>query len=290
MLNRKRFLYLHLTECIRILFVCIATFTALAGCVTNYPKAVMEPPWVPAEPAGGEGEAEGRPDPDTQVPVYFSSSDLPLIDGNFSEWGGLDGPLTRLAVYGGRHVPEDAEAFFVLRTDGVNLYIYCRASDDITHENFLPGSMAWRGDTPELFFGTALGKHKKYQTGDNQIRLVPRSKENMENVDIVVNQRTVDGYMVSGQEGAVFGAAAVYSETGYQIEAAIPLSLLSIDALAPGRKVRLDFQINDADETERDRMIHWMSDKDTPWFDPSVWGDGIVVELPDTRKEVPDVL
>ena len=260
------------------------------ACVTNYPKETMDPPWIPELTASSEESESVRPAADAEVPVYFSGSDLPVIDGNFDEWGGLDGALTRLAVYGGRHIPEDAEAFFVLRTDGINLYIYSRVTDDITHENFLPGSMAWRGDTLEIFFGIALAKHKKYQSGDNQIRLVPRSKENIDEVDIVINQRTMDGYMVSGQEGAVFGAAAVYSETGYQIEAAIPLSLMTIDGLAPGRKVRLDFQINDADETERDRMIHWMSDKDTPWFDPSVWGNGIVAELPDIRKEIPDVL
>ncbi|MDF1569173.1 MAG: sugar-binding protein [Spirochaetaceae bacterium] len=231
-----------------------------------------------------------RPAEDAVVPVFFSTADRPEFDGDFSEWAGLDGPLTRLAVYGGSHVPEDAEAFFVLRTDGVNLFVYCRVTDDIAHENFLPGSMAWRSDTPEIFFGTTTSKHRKYTAGDNQIRLVPRSKDDIMAVDIVINQRTVDAYMVDGQEGTIFQAAAVYFDGGYEIEASIPLSLMMIDELKVGQKVRCDFQVNDADETERDRMVHWMSDKDTPWFDPSVWGNGAVAELPEIRKETPDVL
>ena len=290
MRNRGGNITFRYVKCIRIHFVLAAFLTVLSGCVTSYPKHVMDPPWIPAESAAEDGGVGMRPDPDTQVPVYFSKTDVPVIDGTFDEWSGLDGPLTRLVVYGGGHVPEDAEAFFVVRTDGINLFIYSRVSDDLPHENFLPGSMAWRADTPEIFFGTATAKHRKYQKGDNQIRLVPRSKEDMMEVDIVINQRTVGAYMTSGQEGAIFAAAAKYSDSGYEIEAAIPLSLMMIDELKPGRKVRCDFQINDADETERDRMVHWMSEKDTPWFDPSVWGNGIVVELPETRKEVPNFL
>lgn len=262
----------------------------LNGCVTNYPKEVMEAPWVPQNQDSAAGESYDRPDENTQVPVFFSDTDRPVIDGDFSEWAGLDGPLTRIAVYGGQHIPEDAEAFFVNRTDGVNYYAYIRITDDLAHENFLPGSMAWRGDTPEIFFGVNTTKHKKYQRGDNQIRLVPRSKESPFEVDIVINQRTVGAYMVEGQEGALLSAAAVYFDGGYEIEASIPLSLMSIDGLKTGQKIRCDFQINDADETERDRMILWMNEKDTGWFDPSAWGKGAVVELPATRKEVPDVL
>ena len=76
----------------------------------------------------------------------------------------------------------------------------------------------------------------------------------------------------------------------YEIEASLPLSLLEIDGLKPGQEVRCDFQINDADETERDRMVHWMSTGDTPYFDPSVWGKGKVVLLPAERKETANEL
>ncbi|MCG8451726.1 MAG: CBM9 family sugar-binding protein [Spirochaetales bacterium] len=250
----------------------------------------MDPPWIPEESSLPDDFELFKPDESTIIPVYSSQENIPIIDGNFSEWLGLDGALTRLAVYGGNHQPDDAEGFFVLRTDGTNLFVYIRVTDDLTHENYLPGSMAWRSDTPEFFFGSNTTKHKKYQRGDNQVRLVPRSKTNSTDVDIVINQRTVGAYMVQGEDGAIFGASAVYFDGGYEIEASIPLSLMMIESLSLNQKVRCDFQVNDADETERDRMVHWMSEKDTPWFDPSVWGNGQVVALPSERKEAGNAL
>jgi hypothetical protein len=272
-------------HCIRIQFalllsVIILQFTA---CTSLYPYRRMDPPWVPAPSASANTDFP-IPDENSIVPVYFSETDLPSIDGDFSEWLGLDGPVTHLAVYGGSHDPEDAEAFFVLRTDGKHLFIYARVSDDMPHENFLPGSMAWRGDTVEVFFGDNTLPHDTYLKGDNQIRLVGRSLTEPE-TDIVVNQRTVGSHLVDRSKGEIFAAHTTYYEKGYEMEVAIPLKLLGIDGLRPGQRVRCDFQVNDADMTERDRLIHWFSPKDTGYFDPSTWGNGRVVELPEERKE-----
>ena len=73
-------------------------------------------------------------------------------------------------------------------------------------------------------------------------------------------------------------AAVVFSDTGYEIEASIPLALLQIDGLEPGQKVKCEFIINDADEQERDRSVHWMSPTDDAYKDASVWGKGLVTE------------
>jgi hypothetical protein len=285
----KKIVYVYkvFKECIRLHFVMgtIGIIFLFTGCVSNYPKVVMDPPWVPETEVSG-GEEIVQPDLNIPVPVYFNAEDRPVIDGTFDEWQGLDGPVTRMAVLGGSHNPEDGEAFFVLRTDGINLFVYARATDDVIHENNLPGSLAWRGDTVEFFFGSLTTKHQSYAMGDNQIRLVPRSKTDTFNVDVVVNQKTINVPTMSGEgSGPYFKAAAHFEENSYEIEASIPLDIIMIDGLKVGQKVRCDFQINDADETERDRMIHWMSTGDTPWNDPSVWGNGLVVELPVERKE-----
>ena len=80
-------------------------------------------------------------------------------------------------------------------------------------------------------------------------------------------------------------AAIVYGDAGYRIEAAIPVSLLNAKPLKNGQKVRLEFQINDADGgKERSRLVHWMSEKDAAYMDASTWGDGRVVPLSDALK------
>ena len=109
----------------------ISFITLLYSCVTNYPNDMIPPPWTPENVEGADAENQFQPSDDVEVPVYFSEADVPVIDGEFDEWLGLDGPLTRLPVFGGSHVPEDAEAFFVLRTDGASLYVYSRVSDDV---------------------------------------------------------------------------------------------------------------------------------------------------------------
>ena len=45
---------------------------SLSSCVTNYPKNIMDPPWIPAEPVMSESEAANLPDQDTIVPVQHS--------------------------------------------------------------------------------------------------------------------------------------------------------------------------------------------------------------------------
>jgi hypothetical protein len=253
-----------------------------SACVTNYPFDVMDPPWIPEDgdnSSAVEIDESLLPDERDEFPVFFSSDDRPRIDGDFSEWQGLDGALTRRPVYGGNHDPSDAEGFFVLRTDGVRLYIYARVSDDVPNANSLSGSLAWRGDTVEVFFGDVTARHTGYLEGDNQIRLVGRDLEGPL-TDIVVNQATLN-------PTAGLAAHTVFHEKGYEVEASIPLNLLGIDGLSPGQRVRGDFQVNDADETERDRLVHWFSPEDVGYFDPSSWGNGRVVELPEERKENP---
>lgn len=72
--------------------------------------------------------------------------------------------------------------------------------------------------------------------------------------------------------------AVVFTDSGYELESAIPLEMLQIEELKKGQKIKCEFQINDADSTERDRLVHWMSEHDDPWHNASVWGRGQVTE------------
>lgn len=238
----------------------------LGSCLTITEKRIIEAPWTPE--AADAAALKIKPPVDEIVPVHWTG-EKPLIDGKFGEWKGLEGPVTRIVVFGSYHDPADAEASFVLMTDGTTLYIYARVTDDVVNENKLPGSMAWRSDSVEVFFGTDTSPHAGFRMSDNHIRIVPRSSKDAFDTELSINDITQN----DGTEAAV-----VFTGSGYELEAAIPLEMLQIESLKKGQKIKCEFQVNDGDETERDRLVHWMSEHDNPWHDASVWGRGKVTE------------
>ncbi len=243
----------------------------LSSCLTITEKQIIPPPWRPAPVEGVEG-FDGKPPIGQIAPVYFSTTEVPQIDGNFSEWEGLKGVYTRVMVYGGLFNPKNSDGHFVVRTDGENLYLFADITDDDPTVNPFPAPQAWRGDSIEFFFGTDTSPHKFYSGTDKRMRFVPKSKSNPRQVEISINDQTVSIPDLQ--------AAFVYSDTGYRLEAKIPLSALNNNPLKMGQKVRMEFQINDADEgKERSRLVHWMSQEDKSYMDASTWGDGKVQAL-----------
>lgn len=204
--------------------------------------------------------------------IYLGAA--PVIDGNFSEWAGLLGSTTNVIVFAGRRTEGEGIGFFILRTDGKNLFVYADVYDLKPHEVDLPAPIAWRDDSVEVYIGTVTASHVQYAKDDNHIRIVPVSKDDIFAFDLSVNDIGV---------AERCSAAVVYKEKGYTIEAQIPLDLLMIKKLGLNQSVRLEFQVNDAAKIERDRLTHWKSPKDDPYSDASVWGDGIVLALPATR-------
>jgi hypothetical protein len=204
--------------------------------------------------------------------VLYLGGTAPVIDGQFEEWQGLEGSSPQTSVYGPELDPADASARFVLWTDNKKLYVFAEVSDDRPNENDFPPPIAWRNDSVELYIGANTVEHSKFQKDDSQIRIVPRSKGDTSAFGLSVNDHELPG----GLSGAV-----VYSPTGYRMEVAIPLNFLMIKKFELGQAIRLEFQLNDADNTERDRLIHWSSPKDNTYYDPSAWGNGVVQALPD---------
>ena len=189
------------------------------------------------------------------------------IDGEFAEWARKDSAATRNSLYGD-HSARDGEAKVTLATDGTTLYIYANVRDDVPTENGFHSAIAWKGDSLDIYFGPAAGQRKDYNNSDVQLRLVPRSKEDIFEGSVFI------GYDFSGggvplDRGA--DIATVYRRNGYEIEASIPLFLLNIPDLRPGQRTRCDFQLNDADEVERDRLVKWSSDEDD-YYTPAKWG------------------
>lgn len=250
--------------------------SALSSCLTTTEKKIIDPPWRPTvDPTAAT--TSNKPPIGQIAPLYFSKDSIPVIDGNYSEWEGLTGVNSRVMVYGGLFNPKDTDGHFVVRTDGVNLYLFAVITDDDPGVNLLPAPQGWRGDSIEFFFGTDTLYHTFYKNTDKRVRIVPRSKTVKNAYEVCVNDSTVPNDSIK--------AAIVYSDSGYRIEAAIPLSLLNAKQLKNRQKVRMEFQINDADGgKERSRLVHWMSEKDVSYMDASTWGDGKVVPLADAQK------
>lgn len=239
----------------------------LSSCLTVNAKKIVEPPYVPEETEAGAPAVK-----EDMSYFYYSEEDIPEIDGNFAEWEGLEGVHANQMVYGGSFNPSNADGYFIVRTDGENLYVFADITDDDPNTNNLEAAAAWRGDGIEFFFGTDTSKHTFYKDSDVRVRVIPRSKTNRFDVGVGINDAAVSSDEIK--------VAAVYSAKGYKVEGKFPLSLLTGKSLSLKQKVRCDFQINDADNgKERTGLLHWNSPNDNTYADPSSWGNGKVIPL-----------
>lgn len=211
---------------------------------------------------------------DNQKAVIYLGTTAPTIDGQDDDWAGLLGTSPRVWTFGGAKAPGDPGGVFVLRSDNKNLYILADITDSVANENELPAPLAWRNDSVEIMVGIDTSNHTKYVKTDAQIRLVPVSRTAERTFAASVNDRIVD------TERDVKGVTT-YTDRGYRIEAKIPFRLLGWKELAVGQAIRAEFQINDGNSGERENMLHWRSKYDVTYYNPSVWGDGVVEALPE---------
>ncbi|MBQ6782036.1 MAG: hypothetical protein IJP62_12550 [Treponema sp.] len=247
----------------------ISFLLALTSCLTVNAKKPIDPPYTPPKTenvATGEKESLSK--------VYFSTSNFVRIDGVFDEWKNLEGVHTHEQVYGGLFNPNNADGFFVARTDGENLYIYANVTDDDAGMNTYEVPQAWRGDSVEFFFGTDTSKHNTFKDSDVRVRIIPRSRDDMFAVTVGINDMEVQSDDIK--------VAVVYNDKGYQVESKFPLSLLNNKSLKNGQNLRIDYQVNDADGgKERTGLLHWNSPNDNTYADPASWGNAKVVSLPE---------
>ena len=140
---------------LNFIFIITGAFFILTSCLTVNAKKIMDPPYTPpvVESSYDAGEAEKA------FNVYYSTSEIPVIDGQFDEWKGLVGVHTRRMVYGGLFNPENTAGVFILRTDGENLYLFAKITDDYTEGNTFSDAQAWRGCSIDYFFGSETCNH-----------------------------------------------------------------------------------------------------------------------------------
>lgn len=155
------------------------------------------------------------------------------IDGEFEEWDGLERMVTETAVYGGEHKPRDAEGSFTLATDGETLFIFGDIRDDNVRLNTFHNSLAWKGDSLEVYFGTLSAFHEDYEIGDVQMRIVPRSDEDLFEQDFYIS------YDYGGGGTTALGDVAIeIKRNGYLVEAAILLEEIENPNISIGAVTR----------------------------------------------------
>lgn len=244
-------------------FACSSLF--FNSCLTVNAKKIVEAPYVPETVASSE-----KIEVEELAKIYYSSESFINIDGNFDEWKNLDGVHTRQMVYGGSFDSSNADGLFKCASDGINLYVFADIKDNDAGVNNYEPSQAWRGDSVEFFFGTETGKHTTYKDSDVRVRIIPRSRENKFDVGIGINDSEVNSSDIK--------ACCIYNDSGYIIESIFPLSLLGGKNLKLNQKIKMDFQINDADNgKERTGLLHWNSPYDNTYADPSSWGNAKVI-------------
>ncbi len=248
-------------------------FLLMGGCLATTARDPVPPPLQLDQ---DQPEVEHHEPPEGEVAPLFWLDESPEIDGDFSKWNGMVSAVPRVTVYGGGYNPDVISGEFTVATDGSTFYIFADITDAVPMENPLSPAQAWRSDSVEIYLGTDTGDRRSYLDSDSQIRLVPRSKDDPTEFGLSIN----DEDRTDRTEAYV-----EYYDQGYAIEAAVPLDLLGISSLSEGEEVLLEFQINDADRGERERMVQWMSPRDDTHYNPSSWGDGVVVR-PEDAEEV----
>ncbi len=172
--------------------------------------------------------------------VYGGSA---VIDGSFDESGWhLDRTINK--IYSGK--TEDT-AKFGLMADSNYLYIGIEVFDNYVTEVKDPTKSAYQIDSVEICIDPEGNRSGKYDALDRQLRL-----------DLVNNNvfNCTKNSFVEGVESVV-----KLTETGYIIEAKIPLSEINL-SYSPGLKFNADISINDCDTDEETRtsIIGWCAD------------------------------
>lgn len=213
----------------------------------------------------------------------------PAIDGDAADWAGIpramldsEAQVVRAAQ---PWTPEDASAGVALWFTPDTVYFLAEVTDDDPVYNPHPANMIWKGDAFELYLGfggpakrTVLDKRVEFQTG-----IAPTYEEGLPlvflfHVDVKIENAKV---------------AYLQNETGYVMEAAIPLSTFEAksESLTDGTLLAFDVALDDRDAADFAPMdnlpgcaLMW-NGTGMNWIDPSGWG---IAVLRDERQELPE--
>lgn len=199
------------------------------------------------------------------------------LDGDLNDWSGLtfyDIPHDR----GTAAADDDADASlsFAAVADDEWLYVAIDVADDAIQYG---ESDNWEDDSVEVYIDANNAKAESYEDDDAQITISAASIE-----------REVDNPLITGSSGADgigTQAAVIESDTGWIVEAGIPLTADNGKwDIAPAYDLSIGFQVHFNDDDDgggRDHKLIWSDkdvDTDTSWNNPGVFGNLTFVTAP----------
>jgi len=204
-----------------------------------------------------------------------------VIDGDLSDWP--DVPAVRVDQAEqvvrdrGQWSQGNASAGVRMTLDANTIYVAADVQDDDPMVNAETPNEIWRGDSIELFLGLAGPARRTVidRTVDFQIGLAP---DHGQHAGPVVFWFHRDVILTEAQ------VAARRTQTGYALEAAIPLTALMdrVPDLSDGTAIGFDITLNDLDSddwapagNDPGRRLTW-NGTDRNWIDPSNWGMAVI--------------
>lgn len=219
------------------------------------------------------GSEEARP---FRVGVARFGEAGPVVDGDFSEWEGIPEIAldreSQIARNSGVWTKEDASARVRAWFTGDTMSIAAEVADDGPLHNPNPPLRMYQGDALEVFVGfqgpssrTVIDKAVEFQIG-----LAPTSDTGKPSAFWFHKDVPIDGATV----------VVLPTESGYRIEASIPLKELGVSGLPLKSGTALAFDVTlddlDADDwapagNDPGRSLAWTGGA-ANWIDPSGWG------------------
>jgi hypothetical protein len=216
--------------------------------------AVPEPTDPPLAPTATVQQDEPGPEPATAVPLEpgaVEASQLPVppaIDGDLSEWSVIAATESSFRVYSHSSWDgsDDVSAAWRLAWDANNLYIGVSVTDD-AHVQNQTGNQIFRGDSVDMQFDT--DKEGDFGDGlspdDFQITFSPGDFAGLP-PSAFRFQGTSNGRILDAPGGNQVTVSAQPTALGYNLEAAIPWSDLSLTP-SSGLVIGLALNVSDND-------------------------------------------
>lgn len=218
---------------------------------------IPEPSWT--------DPAQLAPDPVDGIIYYAPNAVTIILDGDTSDWDNIP----RVTVDSGPSLPSDNDTVFTfaVAADETSLYFLAEVQDSqIVYDIEEAGSEWYLEDSVEFYLNTTGDlTTSAYQSGIAQMGI---SSANLESAD----QLIISG----GNSGdSEISLIAVQTETGYLIEASVPLET-EVWSISPEHMTVLGFQahLNGSSGNDRDTKLIWSINDpdDQSWTNPANFG------------------